>query len=154
MHWSNSIEDLGSQFLVHGRRNQEKCSRKNKWVAILFKLTNQLITKIILGLCGDCSDKLNHHSKKREVKRLTKSKRKQTRSPKSSDIKSELRSPQEPSSSTNSTPIPQDSHEDPTDTREEPEIVRSSNQESLWKKSDEVEHKDRNFDDYLEDLLL
>ena len=118
------------------------------------KTDQSINNKNILGLCGDCSDKLNHHSKKREVKRLTKSKRKQTRSPKSSDIKSEPLSPQEPSSSTTSTPIPQDSHEDPTETREEPEIVQSSNQESLWKKSDEVEHKDRNFDDYLEDLLL
>ncbi|CAO1429799.1 unnamed protein product [Diamesa tonsa] len=111
-----------------------------------------------LRLCPTCSDKLNFHSKKREIKRLKKNKVKaiEPRPDMSINTGSSSKSSSEtPMSSTTY------STDDDTISTTDDEHIKVRKEpiadENLWKKKNcEVEDKSRDaeFDDYLEDLLL
>lgn len=112
-----------------------------------------------LGLCPTCSDKLNFHSKKREIKRLKKNKGKAIES-RSVDISIDTGSS---SRSSSETPISSTTYSTDDDTISTTDDVQMKIRkepiadENLWKKKNfEVEDKSRDaeFDDYLEDLLL
>lgn len=115
-----------------------------------------MILNIILGLCPACSEKINYHSKKREVKRLKRSSRKRSKSfgkvEESSDCVSK-----------ESSVIPGSSKESVVDEERSERLERPHQviqkpleDENLWKKSNDVDVKgrDEEFDDYLADLLL
>lgn len=120
------------------------------------------------GLCPECSDKLNHHSKKREIKRIKKQ-HKAIRRKKSRD---EHEDPAEsPASLPSPSKVPEDvrdndsmqSHSDPMEasSSREPEprvneVAHQQLEQIFWKKSTNEEEKSREqeFDEYLADLLL
>lgn len=110
-------------------------------------------------MCPTCSDKLNFHSKKREIKRLKKNKVKAIES-RPVNISIESGTSSKSISETPNSSISYSTDEDTTSTSEEIQIkVRKEPiaDENLWKKKNcEVEDKSRDaeFDDYLEDLLL
>ncbi|KAG5670314.1 hypothetical protein PVAND_000590 [Polypedilum vanderplanki] len=104
-----------------------------------------------IRLCETCSEKLNYHSKKREIKRL---KRKRRKSP-------SLLSPQPSSSSSTRS---RSSSQVADDTKEEKEITENINidqkeksPEAIWKDNtnqSEVREREDDFDEYLADLLM
>ncbi|XP_063622156.1 protein FRA10AC1 homolog isoform X3 [Cydia splendana] len=101
-----------------------------------------------LRLCPECSDKLNYRSKKREVKRLKKSRKKKKKT-KNKDSSSEKESSDEEESS-----APSETAEPAASTSA---VEAGATDESLWKKGvQEAEEKSREeeFAEYLEDLLL
>lgn len=119
----------------------EKGERKNALVKI--------------RLCPSCSQKLNYHSKKREVKRkrLNRSRDKTKRH----TVKSVDESHVSPNASTSQCydETVEISNESPN--LEQVRTIRDPlDDESLWKKSNETDTKgrDEEFDDYLADLLL
>lgn len=108
----------------------------------------------LIGLCPGCSDKLNYHTRKREVKRLKRKTKRKSSSSKSA--KTDVQLQQSPSTSHRS----QSEEAEPVDDEPPPFETRSIQEpiddESLWKKNNEVDVKgrDEEFDDYLADLLL
>lgn len=110
---------------------------------------------LLRGLCPDCSKKLNHHSKKREVKKLKKERRKSGRSKYQGNESSSC-------SSSVSLSIKSATDNEKTDdavvvrTNVEMEKNGESLEKQCWTKPSDVEDKSREeeFDEYLEDLLL
>lgn len=101
-----------------------------------------ILLKISVGLCPDCSKKLNYHTKKREVKRI-KQKHKQ---------KYEPCSKEGTSTSTHSGNRNQVEDTEPEETR-----IESPQQfQSPWEvqKPIETKSRDEEMEEYLEDLLL
>lgn len=104
-------------------------------------------TLVKLRLCPTCSEMLNYRTKKREIKRLKKNKKrsKSETTPRSSATSAE------PSTS-----------ESPQSSREQSVAVEASDipgqslEQNCWTKGPEVEDRSREdeFDEYLEDLLL
>lgn len=105
----------------------------------------------LLGLCPSCSEKLNHHTIKREIKRLKRNKTKKSvsRQRSSTEVIPDVPSTSEPVEPT----TPEDDSEDESPRRQPAKPI---DDETLWKKTDETELKgrDEEFDDYLADLLL
>ncbi|GJQ81659.1 hypothetical protein Trydic_g8537 [Trypoxylus dichotomus] len=95
-----------------------------------------------IRLCPHCSKKLNHHSKKKEIKRLRKK----------GKIKSKSRSPKEK----------QENNDDGSSSSSSKDIEiienesKSQSNESPWEnlKPIEVKSREEEMDDYLQDLLL
>lgn len=115
-----------------------------------------MIICTILGLCESCSEKLNYHSKKREIKRLKKYKSKSEPRKESSRSSTKEGSsvPQTPSSSSS-----QKLSQDESDEEESTSIserLEPMTEDNLWKKNNESEirGRDEEFDEYLADLLL
>lgn len=120
---------------------------------------------ILAGLCPECSDKLNYHSKKREIKRIKKQ-TKANRRRKSRDQPTDESSTASPTLST----APDDSRANDSvpcsDTMEpsssrgpEPRVnavAHKQLEQIFWTKSTSEEEKTREeeFDEYLADLLL
>uniref|UniRef100_A0A8D8JN97 Protein FRA10AC1 homolog n=1 Tax=Culex pipiens TaxID=7175 RepID=A0A8D8JN97_CULPI len=113
-----------------------------------------------LRLCPKCSDKLNYHSKKREIKRLKKRERSQKKSRKSGDTEIEqdvTAAEQQDKSKDDAQEIDQANSQPPESTNElDLPSGSSTSAENLWSKGPEIEDKTREeeFDEYLEDLLL
>ncbi|KFB34781.1 hypothetical protein ZHAS_00000165 [Anopheles sinensis] len=114
-----------------------------------------------LRLCSKCSDKLNYHSKKREVKRLKKRDRKgktfNSESIGGGSTANSTTTPsfEETSSAETSTPsIQHEVQELPTSNGSL--IIQPENVVENWTKGVDVEEKTREeeFDEYLEELLL
>jgi protein FRA10AC1 len=110
-----------------------------------------------LRLCQECSDKLNYHSKKREVKRLKKNKKEKKRSSKEKDEAGEETS----GSSKESTELSNQEDSESIPSTSNDTLIKSIRNpvadESIWtKKLTESEDKSREdeFDEYLQDLLL
>lgn len=112
------------------------------------------MSTLLRGLCPSCSKKLNYHSRKREVKKLKKEKRKSGRP----------RYQENQSSPSCSTSVALSHKLVSDDERFDADVVPGKkvekNVESLekqcWTKPADVEDKSREeeFDEYLEDLLL
>lgn len=98
-----------------------------------------------LGLCPECSLKLNYHSKKREIKRLDKPKK-----PKRKHIK---RGSKDRTTKDNST---SDEGECSNSCKIDNDVDKNKNDESPWANHKPVETKSRDeeMEDYLQDLLL
>lgn len=103
-----------------------------------------------LGLCDSCSEKLNYHSKKREIKRLKKQHKSKSTGIKEPSIRGSTIDPQSPSTSL--TRISQDREESPI----KQEQIDPITEDELWKQKNDVElrGRDEEFDEYLADLLL
>lgn len=105
-----------------------------------------------IRLCPDCSNKLNYHSKKREIKRLKKTKHR-SKTKGRSISESEVT---EPSSSS----IASESNIDDIgeEVSENNKFIKTEtdNEDSLWEKNTQIESKTREeeMDEYLQDLLL
>lgn len=107
-----------------------------------------------VGLCPDCSTKVNYHSKKREVKR-------QKRKPKSSNpsqqTKNDISTVNDESITTENDVMPIDlvSQNMIREQRNE-EIITSMEKDCWSQKPTDIEDKTREeeFNEYLEDLLL
>ena len=97
-----------------------------------------------VGLCDDCSYKLNYHQKRKEVTKSKKRKSKnKTKKPKSVEIKREE--------------CEETSEENDTESKEENSSQEPSASTDIWRESQQtVEEKSRDeeFDEYLEDLFL
>jgi protein FRA10AC1 len=104
---------------------------------------------IILGLCDLCSEKLNYHSKKREVKRLKKQHKSKSTGTKEPSTRGSTIDPQSPTSSQR---ISQEREESPI----RQEQIDPITEDDLWKQKNEPElrGRDEEFDEYLADLLL
>ncbi|KAL9694251.1 hypothetical protein quinque_013536 [Culex quinquefasciatus] len=113
-----------------------------------------------LRLCPKCSNKLNYHSKKREIKRLKKRERSQKKSRRSGDTEVEedvTAGKQQDQSKDDAQEIDQAISQPPESTNElDLPSGSSTSAENLWSKGPEIEDKTREeeFDEYLEDLLL
>jgi len=110
-----------------------------------------------IRLCPSCSEKLNHHSKKREVKRLNRKKDKSKTSGKECETKLPTTAQSEPSTSSlnNETEVKESSDSD--DEAFDSRVRETVDDERMWKKGTEVDllkGRDEEFDDYLADLLL
>lgn len=130
---------------------------------LLLKLVSRFTSNILtifniflLGLCATCSEKLNHHSKKREVKRLNRNKRKLGISvQKSSDEPGrEIRLSVEKPSSTSGNDQEEEEVEEGAHSSQQSQEPNDG--ESLWKNNNDsaIKQRDDEFDDYLADLLL
>lgn len=105
-------------------------------------------------MCPSCSEKLNYHSRKREVKRLKKRKI----SPKKS-VDKDVHDEDQPKTATTSSSLEEVSEIEGTSfeiTSHQSSFQKPTTDEGLWKKSQEADLKgrDEEFDDYLNDLLL
>lgn len=131
------------------------------------RLENFLFKPFILGLCPNCSLKLNYYSKKREVKRAKKSARKSLKTRKhhrTDDDESNSCADDDNSSPVAGSSAHQQStmyKADANDCPEEPgastaAAAADQTDELLWQKPQTNEDKSREeeFDDYLEALLL
>lgn len=106
---------------------------------------------MIKGLCPECSEKLNYHSKKREVKRI---KKKSKHKKRSSDDGGAASS----SLATSDSAVPMEELQ----TTQEPDncghndVAQKQLEQIFWAKSTNEEEKTREdeFDEYLADLLL
>lgn len=85
---------------------------------------SQILLITILGLCPECSEKLNYKSKKREVKRLKKSEKKKKR--KERNIEEEEKGDDEC--------LPVGENQPEPGTSKETVDTGSDKDESLWKK--------------------
>nr|XP_019931974.2 protein FRA10AC1 homolog [Aedes albopictus] len=155
---------LGKGQFICGGRSCEEREALRSW-EVNFAYLEQGAKKnalVKLRLCPSCSDKLNYHSKKREIKRLKKREKKE---------KISRRDKVEESDTVEVGSIVQASTEERTSAREtedsdnqsetsvhDAELPSSSAPatDSCWTKGPEVEEKTREeeFDEYLEDLLL
>uniref|UniRef100_A0A2M3ZBD6 Protein FRA10AC1 n=1 Tax=Anopheles braziliensis TaxID=58242 RepID=A0A2M3ZBD6_9DIPT len=143
-----------------GNRNCEEQNELRSWEVNFGYLEHgeKKNALVKLRLCPKCSDKLNYHSKKREVKRM----KKRERRAKTTKHKPRVRSSSECSVERNTPekePTTEEPSEEPTDSPDRAEHITSSepqNFENTWTKGPEVEEKTREeeFDEYLEDLLL
>ncbi|CRL07168.1 CLUMA_CG020156, isoform A [Clunio marinus] len=99
-----------------------------------------------IRLCEECSEKLNHRSKKREIKRLSKRKSKQ------------FESLEKPAEKSNIGEYTHDSIKAVEVSSCQEKSGRHENiiEENLWTKSSQTDHRSRDeeFDEYLADLLL
>ncbi|XP_070507632.1 protein FRA10AC1 homolog [Chironomus tepperi] len=113
----------------------EKGDRKNALVKI--------------RLCDSCSEKLNYHSKKREIKRLKKQHKSKSSGTKEPSIRGSTIDPQSPSTSQR---ISQEREESPN----RQEQIDPIDDDDLWKRKSgpEIRGRDEEFDEYLADLLL
>lgn len=120
-----------------------KISRLYLYSTISFNFFN--LSFFILGLCPECSLRLNYHSKKREVKRLKKSSKTGKSKPK------EQKAKKDSSDSDSSDDKPSSSHE------EQPETGSNEEKDSNpWENVKPVETKSRDeeMEEYLDELLL
>lgn len=117
---------------------------------------------LIVGLCPECSHKLNYHSKKREVKRMKKQAKHSKHSKHTHEHEDDA-----PNSSASTSHVKTEAvspTEDRMDTSEEDGAASSKGNEAahhqleqiFWTKSTNEEEKTREeeFDEYLADLLL
>lgn len=125
---------------------------------ITFFGLNDFIFEHFIGLCPECSNKLNYHSKKREVKRIKK-KAKLSKHKHENEVNA-------PSSSTSScinteNSLATEQHVSVSDELVAPtntgnEVPHQQLEQIFWSKSTNEEEKTREeeFDEYLADLLL
>uniref|UniRef100_A0A182MB51 Protein FRA10AC1 homolog n=1 Tax=Anopheles culicifacies TaxID=139723 RepID=A0A182MB51_9DIPT len=162
MRWRIEKEVIvGKGQFVCGDRHCDERSELRSW-EVNFGYLEQGQKKnalVKLRLCPKCSDKLNYHSKKREIKRL----KKRDRKAKTSSSKAVC---EEASTSSGTKPITDDSGTindlaEPEDQTEQAGDEKESSTvpdvaEGSWTKGNEVEEKTREeeFDEFLEDLLL
>ncbi|XP_031630818.1 protein FRA10AC1 homolog [Contarinia nasturtii] len=108
---------------------------------------------IKLRLCPDCSEKLNYHSKKREVKRVQKHKKSHRH--RDTNTRTSVSSLDMATASNNDNDIPESQNHDGTTTAPESSAVQQLEQ-IFWSKStnDEEKSREEEFDDYLANLLL
>lgn len=112
-------------------------------------------------MCPDCSDKLNYHSKKREVKRIKKHTKSNKHKHRTIDLPSSSSQPVSDSSgegnSSTEQQVEANQHEmQPTVPTPANEAAHQQLEQIFWSKSTNEEEKTREeeFDDYLADLLL
>ncbi|XP_062558682.1 protein FRA10AC1 [Armigeres subalbatus] len=148
------------QFICGGRSCDDRESLRS-W-EVNFAYLEQGTKKnalIKLRLCPTCSDKLNYHSKKREIKRLKRRERKEKVSRNvvedAQEIEvsnTEARTKDYVDEVVDKVPVIE------TETTHHPEVPNTSSAtiDNCWAKGPEVEEKSREeeFDAYLEDLLL
>lgn len=111
----------------------------------------------LLGLCSGCSDKLNYHSKKREIKRI---KKRNKNCKHKNDINDSIDVPSTSSSSSKA----ENTTNAESSLKETAECIQTHKidgahqqlEQIFWNKSTNEEEKTREeeFDDYLADLLL
>ncbi|XP_053671182.1 protein FRA10AC1 [Anopheles nili] len=153
---------VGKGQFVCGDRNCELQNELRSWeVNFGYMEHGQKKNALVkLRLCPKCSDKLNYHSKKREIKRLKKRDRntKQSVNKKACDSSTgNLKGTTTLEGSDQATDNDKAEEHDLSETaveinyRTEPDVTEGS-----WTKGCEVEEKSREeeFDEYLEDLLL
>lgn len=114
-----------------------------------------------IRLCPSDSEKLNYHSKKREVKRLNRTKHKSRGSvEQSKNYEKEVTSKPLLNKSSSSTSLNEITDEVEAKSPEREGSIKMMRQpideDNLWKKNNEIDVKgrDEEFDDYLADLLL
>lgn len=117
---------------------------------------DNIIFNYFVGLCPDCSNKLNYHSKKREVKRMKKKSKhgkhkNEDNAPGSST--SSCMNTQNSSTTEQYTNAP-DELSAPSVTGNE--VAHQQLEQIFWSKStnDEEKTREEEFDEYLADLLL
>lgn len=101
-----------------------------------------------LGLCPECSTKLNYRTKKREVKRLKKH---------HSDKKGKTKNINPDEGTSSSLCEPQNSDEKESDSDRSSETTQNEkNEDSPWlnQKPVELKSRDEEMEEYLEELLL
>lgn len=110
---------------------------------------------LLRGLCPDCSKKLNHHSTKREVKKLKKERRKHGKSKNKGNSSPSCSTSVRTTSDSAADDEEFDSETLPGKTDDTEKNVDAMEQQ-CWTKPLDIEDKSREeeFDDYLEDLLL
>lgn len=111
------------------------------------------------GLCPNCSDKLNYHSKKREVKRIkkhTKSNKHKHRAIDSSVSSSQPAADTSGEGNSSTKQHVEALQHDVQSTAQPNDTVHQQLEQIFWTKSTNEEEKSREeeFDDYLADLLL
>ncbi|XP_055316331.1 protein FRA10AC1 homolog [Sitodiplosis mosellana] len=146
------------QFICGNKKCEERSGLRSWEVNFAYVEHGEKKNALIkLRLCPICSDKLNYHSKKREVKRM----KKQTKhnSHRHNDVAASSVSPQATTSydSTergNKTNISQ--HTDAIPNSKASDAAHQQLEQIFWSKStDDVEKtREEEFDDYLADLLL
>ncbi|XP_055621869.1 protein FRA10AC1 homolog [Toxorhynchites rutilus septentrionalis] len=151
------------QFICGGRICEERDALRSWEVNFAYSEHGTKKNALVkLRLCPKCSDKLNYHSKKREVKRMKRRERNRkvvkpitegTCSPREERVKS-IGNEQVDHNADSQECI---SESGPSDQSRENYIPpESAAMEECWTKGPDVEEKSREqeFDDYLEDLLL
>uniref|UniRef100_A0A182PRL7 Protein FRA10AC1 homolog n=1 Tax=Anopheles epiroticus TaxID=199890 RepID=A0A182PRL7_9DIPT len=155
---------VGKGQFVCGDRHCEERNELRSWeVNFSYQEHGQKKNALVkLRLCPKCSDKLNYHSKKREIKRLKKRDRKTKASSGNKKVPDEV----SPSAVVTSNPedIPREtSAQESVEAEELTETLGEKDGSSVpedaegsWTKGPEVEEKTREeeFDEFLEDLLL
>lgn len=152
------------QFICGSRSCEERDGLRSWEVNFAYQEHGTKMNALVkLRLCASCSDKLNYHSKKREIKRLKKRERKERHFGKRRNDESDVDLPagEVPISTQNVQDDRGVAEADPsieTAAHREEEIPSSSSAaaDSCWTKGPEMEEKSREeeFDEYLEDLLL
>lgn len=109
-------------------------------------------------MCPDCSEKLNYHSKKREVKRMKKCTKSIKQTHKNIDDY-EISTSHETSTETTTNSIPPQHHHNEIPENENPTTSQTAQQQLeqiFWTKStcEEEKTREEEFDDYLTELLL
>lgn len=145
------------QFICGNKKCEDRSALKSWEVNFAYLEHDEKKNALIkLRLCPDCSNKLNYHSKKREVKRM----KKKAKHSKHDNEDSA------PSSSTSSMTHTENSSstEQQINTPDEPTVplvtgngvARQQLEQIFWAKSTNEEEKTREeeFDEYLADLLL
>ncbi|EAT46513.1 AAEL002303-PA [Aedes aegypti] len=153
------------QFICGGRSCEERESLRS-W-EVNFAYLEQGAKKnalVKLRLCPSCSDKLNYHSKKREIKRLKKRERKEKVSRKDKIVEQDIEVPSLNDQSRTEEQHTSDRVAEDTDNFAETPATRdrehpstsATTTDGCWTKGPEIEEKTREeeFDEYLEDLLL
>ncbi|XP_065083823.1 protein FRA10AC1 [Ochlerotatus camptorhynchus] len=166
MRWRIEKEVLlgKGQFICGGRSCEERDGLRSWEVNFAYLEHGTKKNALVkLRLCPSCSDKLNYHSKKREIKRLKKRVRKEKHFGRRKDGEPNVDLPGR------DIPISTEELQDDREIVEdqssieaiaprEDEVQSSSSAapDSCWTKVPEVEEKSREdeFDEYLEDLLL
>ncbi|RZC39824.1 FRA10AC1 -like [Asbolus verrucosus] len=132
------------QFICGNKKCNEKDDLRTWEVNFAYREQGEKKNALVkIRLCPDCSRKLNHHTKKREVKRLDRKKHR-SRHKKAKKRESGGETPETSESRV-------DSESEDAQTEEESRTV-----ESPWDKHKPVESKSRDeeMEDYLQDLLL
>lgn len=108
---------------------------------------------IYTGLCPECSDKLNYHTKKREVKRSKKKTKRNKHSASTSSTTEESLPAEGGTSSTDQLETPAEDIAEPSQGNE---TAHRQLEQIFWQKSTNEEEKTREeeFDEYLADLLF
>lgn len=117
-----------------------------------------MYASFFIGLCPDCSVRLNYHSKKREVKRTKKEGKNAHKKDHKRSKKSTSPGPSNQCSDGNGSEANQGEEIDDNTSSNHDASTRNMNkqEESCWTKVTDAEEKTREdeFDDYLADLLL
>uniref|UniRef100_A0A182JWQ7 Protein FRA10AC1 homolog n=1 Tax=Anopheles christyi TaxID=43041 RepID=A0A182JWQ7_9DIPT len=151
------------QFLCGDRHCEERNELRSWEVNFGYQEHGQKKNALVkLRLCPKCSDKLNYHSKKREIKRLKKRDRKikvsSSRNIECDDASSSTVATANTEGTSTATAMhKREEHEELPETLGERDVSNVVDvAEGTWTKGHEVEEKTREeeFDEFLEDLLL